>query len=99
MNVCIVVRKRAFVGFVSAATFLWLLFSGVVPLPAFAVSEASFTDTDGDSYTVRLTGPGTMQVTIQDTGGGQGPIASVALVGTTLKSVLSVQVTAGEHGN
>lgn len=55
----------------------------------------SGTDADGDQYTVRLTGGGTMVVTPQDGGG----IQSIALSNTTEKSALTISVRRANAGS
>ncbi len=59
-----------------------------------AETSPVFTDTDGDTYQIVLAGPGEFDLTRTDTGGGNGPIASITLTGTTFASALSVKVTA-----
>ena len=62
---------------------------------AFSASPPqTFTDSDGDAYVVRLTGPGSAVVTIDDPDTDtRGPISSLALAGTDSTSVLTVAVT------
>ncbi len=64
-----------------------------VPLAAEQVS-APFTDHDGDTYLIKLSGPGNFEVTRIDQGGGDGPLDAVTITGTTEKSRLSLTVTA-----
>ncbi len=53
----------------------------------------NFTDSDGDTYTVRLTGAGSAVVTIVDPDhDNKGPIASIALTATDFTSVLTIAV-------
>jgi hypothetical protein len=69
--------------------------SGFVALLGGANKSFSGTDTDGDQYTVQLSGPGAVSVAVDDsTGNGRGPIESIALEGTSpASSVLIVRVT------
>jgi autotransporter-associated beta strand protein len=61
----------------------------------------TYTDTDGDTYTVKLTGPGTVAALLADpTGNGQGPINRIYLNGTDpTKSRLSIAVKKGKTGD
>ena len=53
----------------------------------------TFTDSDDDPYTVKLSGPGAAAVTIDDPDSDtKGPIASIALTGTDATSVLTITV-------
>lgn len=54
------------------------------------------TDTDGDKYTVKLTGPGTLTVSPVN---GTGPITSIAVNGANATSALTVTVVKGTTGN
>ena len=60
----------------------------------------TFTDADGDTYTVTLKGPGTAQLA-QDSpaGDGKGAIALLQLNGTTAASALSITVKKGPGGD
>lgn len=79
------VRARAFL-----LAFLLLTFSQT----GFSASAPqTFTDSDGDVYTVRLAGAGTASVTINDPDTDtRGPISSIALAGTDSTSVLTIAV-------
>lgn len=59
---------------------------------ALLAATFSGTDVDGDTYTLNLTGPGTMVVTTSG-GGTTGFLQSVQTNGTTLGSNLSISVT------
>jgi hypothetical protein len=61
-----------------------------------AQTSEVFTDADGDTYQVVLTGPGTFAL---DHGCGDGPIVSITLADTGPGSTLSVKVTAGASGD
>ena len=50
------------------------------------------TDSDGDRYTVKLTGAGEAQVAQLLTAPGQGPIDTIMFTGTDAKSALSITV-------
>lgn len=62
---------------------------------------SSFTDEDGDIFTVQLRGPGTAQVFLDDVDGdGQGAIASMIVQGTdSRKSSLTVNVSRSSPGD
>jgi autotransporter-associated beta strand protein len=68
------------------------------PLPK---GTRTYKDTDGDIYTVRLTGPGTVEALIADpTGNGPGPIDRIMVQGTDpTKSSLSIAVKKGPNGD
>jgi autotransporter-associated beta strand protein len=68
------------------------------PLPK---GTRTYKDTDGDIYTVRLTGPGTVEALIADpTGNGPGPIDRIMVQGTDpVKSSLSVSVKKSKTGD
>lgn len=54
----------------------------------------NFIDSDGDKYTIKLTGPGTALIALDDLDGdGKGSIKAILLSDTTSTSVLSVTVT------
>ena len=56
----------------------------------------TFTDSDGDMYTGKLTGPGTATVTQLDPDGDErGPIDSIVLAGTSAASKLKIMVDDG----
>jgi|GEM_PF-2102815 len=78
--------------------FGWIAFGLPVSSEAALTSEV-FTDTDGDTYQVVLTGPGTFNATRVDTGGGNGPLDTITLSGTTTGSVLKIVVTPGPSGD
>ena len=60
------------------------------PGEVVAASAQTFTDSDGDAYSVRLSGPGSAVVTSDDPDGdSKGPVASIALRGTDATSVLT----------
>lgn len=60
----------------------------------------NFLDSDGDKYTVKLSGPGTARIALNDPDGdGRGPIAVILLSDTTSASALSVTVTKGTGGD
>lgn len=72
------------------------LFSPALPSHA----AAPFTDSDGDTYTVTLSGGGAAQVTLDDPDLDQkGPIASITLTGAKAASALKVAVKKGETGD
>ncbi|MGB8170534.1 MAG: Ig-like domain-containing protein, partial [Chthoniobacteraceae bacterium] len=57
------------------------------------VSDTLFTDSEGELFQVKLSGPGSVTVTLDDPDGdGKGEIASLELNGTTEKSALSVKM-------
>lgn len=58
-------------------------------LPLNAADQKTGTDADLDAYTIKLTGPGTLQV---NPANGSGPITSIAVSGTNHTSALSVTV-------
>jgi RHS repeat-associated protein len=60
-----------------------------------AADQKTGTDTDGDKYTIKLTGPGALQV---DPANGVGPIVSITVVGGNATSALSVVVVKGTTG-
>ena len=73
------------------------LFALLVSLAhARAADQKIGTDTDGDSYTIKLAGPGALLV---DPAGGNGPINSITVVGGDATSALSVAVTKAAIGN
>ncbi len=58
-----------------------------------AAPPQTFTDSDGDSYKVKLTGPGAAAVTLDDPDlDGKGPIAGIVLAGTDATSALTITV-------
>ena len=75
-----------------AATACCLLLA--LARPAFPASPPkTFTDSDGDTYVVRLAGAGSSLVTLDDPDtDGKGPISSIALTGTDATSVLTIAV-------
>ncbi len=76
------------------------MFTAELLEPRIALSSiVTLTDGDGDSYTVKLKGPGTANITQDDLGSGDGPILSIALDATTNKSSLSVSVKKGPVGD
>ena len=80
-------------GFRAAALPIFLLLFAFARTAFPASPPQTFTDSDGDRYTVRLTGPGAAAVTLDDPDtDGKGPIASIALTGTDATSVLTVAV-------
>jgi hypothetical protein len=64
-------------------------------------AKQTFTDDDGDSYTLKLTGPGQMQFLPDDPDlNGEGPIGLVRLTGTDpAKSTLSIAVKTAPSGD
>ncbi len=57
------------------------------------VKSHTFTDTDGDTYTVKLAGPGTLNaVQLDPAGTDQGPLDYLLADGTTTKSFITVSV-------
>ncbi len=63
-------------------------------------SPQRFVDDDGDVYRVRLVGPGTATVFLDDMDGdGKGPIAGIVLEGTTAKSQLRIDVPRNSRGD
>jgi hypothetical protein len=66
---------------------------------ALPSNAGTFTDTDGDVYTIKLTGPGTVDfVQSGPDVNGDGSIDSLTLAGTTSKSALSVTVKKNKNG-
>ena len=60
----------------------------------------SFTDSDGDKYTISLTGPGQARIALDDPDGdGKGSIAAILLSNTTSTSSLTVFVTKATTGD
>lgn len=54
----------------------------------------NFLDSDGDKYTVKLSGPGTARIALNDPDGdGRGSIAAILLSDTTTSSSLTITVT------
>jgi hypothetical protein len=54
----------------------------------------NFVDADGDRYSVKLSGPGTLVVAVDlPDVNGHGPIGSVTLTGTTARSALTVSIS------
>ena len=78
-------------------------FIGLEPLePRMLLSAGPFTflDADGDSYKVRLSGPGEVTVVQNDPDGdGRGGITSLQLTGTTSRSSLKVTVKKSGGGD
>src|SRR5262245_19290630 len=66
------------------------------PRIVLSATLGPFTDTDGDIYFVKLGGAGTADV-VQD--GTPGPIASIALAGTTATTTLAITVKKGATGD
>ena len=65
-----------------------------------AFGPGTFKDSDGDSYTVRLTGPGTARIRLNDPDGdGFGPIDSIFLENTTTATSLFVTVAKSLTGD
>jgi RHS repeat-associated protein len=64
-----------------------------------AESSPVFTDTDGDTYQVILTGPGTIDVQRIVGGGDVGPIDTITVSDTTVASALQVIVTQAGGGD
>ena len=63
-------------------------------------SLATFTDSDGDRFTVKVTGLGSAAVTLADPDGDtHGSIATLVLSGTNARSALSIAVTKAASGN
>ena len=82
--------RRIFIGAI-LITFLLLCHPQFVWA---ALPPQSFTDSDGDVYTVKLIGPGTAVVKLDDPDGDtRGPIASISLHGTDTTSSLLIAVT------
>ncbi|MEQ1860824.1 MAG: RHS repeat-associated core domain-containing protein [Chthoniobacteraceae bacterium] len=80
-------------------SFLPLAFLAIATASRAAQTSAVFTDSDADSYQVVLTGPGTFNATRVDTGGGDGPLDTITVSGTTTASRLAVKVTRVGDGN
>lgn len=78
----------------AALALLHLLIATISTLRGDETSTV-FTDTDGDTYQVVLKGTGHVEITRVNTGGGNGPIDSLTVSGTTASSRLTVEVTAG----
>jgi len=65
-----------------------------------AKGTGTFTDQDGDIYTVKLTGGGSVAVQIDDADGdGRGAIGFIATENTTAKSALSITVKKAKTGD
>lgn len=65
-----------------------------------AQNTLSFTDSDGDIFTVKLSGLGTASISLNDPDGDQrGSINTIALAGTDAKSALSVLVKRSKIGD
>jgi N-acetylneuraminic acid mutarotase len=64
-----------------------------------AAATETYFDSDGDSYTVKLSGPGTVLVQRATDADGRGPIGTILLTGTTAKSSLSVTVKKAATGD
>lgn len=62
-------------------------------LPSLVKGVGTFTDSDGDRYTVKLKGPGRVSVLQNDAGD------TLFVSGTTAKSKLSISVTRGTSGD
>src|SRR6266702_3732164 len=60
------------------------------PRLLLSATAGPFTDSDGDTYTVKVTGPGTATVVQTLDANQHGPIGSIALTWTTAASILSV---------
>ena len=59
----------------------------------------TFTDEDGDTYTIALTGPGTLNVSLLDPdNNGKGSIDQIFLTGSTAKSKVTVTVNRAKDG-
>ncbi|MCU0981969.1 MAG: choice-of-anchor D domain-containing protein, partial [Pirellulaceae bacterium] len=56
------------------------------------VGPGTYLDSDGDSFTITLSGPGTARIRLDDPDNERGPIESILLTGTTAKSSLSITV-------
>ena len=71
-----------------------LLFGfALVPSVLVAAPPQTFTDSDGDDYSVKVSGPGSAAVTLDDPdGNSEGPIASIVLTGTDATSILTISV-------
>ncbi|MCL4206778.1 MAG: choice-of-anchor D domain-containing protein [Pirellulaceae bacterium] len=64
------------------------------------VGPGTYLDEDGDSYTIKLSGPGEARIRLDDPdGNGSGPINTILLTGTTAKSSLSVTVKKATGGD
>ena len=64
------------------------------------LGPGTYVDSDGDSYTIKLSGPGTARIRLDDPDGdGRGPIESILLTGTTAKSSLSITVKKAAAGD
>lgn len=60
----------------------------------------NFVDSDGDKYTVALSGPGTARIALDDPDGdGKGPIKAIILANTTNTTSLSLTVTKALTGD
>jgi hypothetical protein len=71
----------------------------IAPATVTASAPGSFVDSDEDKFLVKLTGPGQVEVLLDDPDGdGHGAIASLVLSGTTSKSKLSLAVKKGGDG-
>jgi hypothetical protein len=74
---------------------------GVANSALLVKGAGTYTDSDGDRYVVKLTGPGQVGVVLDDPHGtGKGPIASILLTDTNpTKSILSITVTKAPRGD
>ena len=86
-------RRRTVLATVIAASWA-LCLSSIRSAPVEA-----FTDSDGDTYQVTLSGPGTVAVTVADAGTRTGAIQQLELTGTTIATVLEISVTQSAGGD